>query len=103
MPKVKLVAPDGGPRSVPVLSEHGIPDLVEHGATIDVPAEVAGEGPRWRRLDGESDPHHPINDPYAAHEYREHAGHPEVYDLGSGLLAQVGIWELVEHKTKDAD
>lgn len=101
MPKLKLVAPDGGPRIVPALSTFGISDVVQHGDVIDVPDELAGSGPRWRRLTGEDDAHHPLNDPNAAHEYREHAGHPEVFDLGSGLLAQVGIWEPTT--PKDAD
>ena len=102
MVKIKLVAPDGGPRILPAAGNA----LVEHGGVVEVTPELAGEGPRWRRLI-EDDPFHPGNDQQAAHQYREHAGHLEVYDLGTGLLAQVGIWEPTDTPTrseaKDAD
>jgi hypothetical protein len=108
MPKIKLVAPDGGPRILPDLSGTGVSDVIEHGGVIDVPAELAGEAPRWRRVgEPDEDTHHPAHDPSGFFDRREHAGHPEVYDLGTGLLAQVGVWEAVSRETaptvKDAD
>lgn len=58
------------------------------GEVIDVAPEQAGKPPFWRALgDGEV---------IGAHqETRESEGLTEVRDLGSGLLAQVGNWELV--------
>ncbi len=58
---------------------------IQPGQEIDVPAELAGRPPHWRRLaDGEQQ--------VPWHEYRTHAGHLEVRDLGHGLLAQLGNW-----------
>jgi hypothetical protein len=104
MPKIQLVAPDGGPRILPDLSGSGVADVVQHGDVIDVPAELAGEGPRWRQVGKpEDDPLHPNHDPFGFYDRREHAGHAEVFDLGSGLLAQVDIWQSVTGKTEKAE
>jgi hypothetical protein len=69
---------------VPSLVDYGIDSYVPNGAVIDVPAEVAGSEPRWRVATDEDDT--------AFLQTREHAGKLEVYDLGSGLLAQSDIW-----------
>lgn len=59
------------------------------GEVIDVSPEQAGSLPRWRQVaDGEVVESH--------QETREHAGHREVRDLGSGLLAQVSNWEVAD-------
>lgn len=79
-----------GPISVVDLPTLGILDW-ERGTTREVPDDVVGEGPRWRRADVESDR-------IDIMETREHAGHLEVLDLGSGLLAQLGNFEVVEAK-----
>jgi hypothetical protein len=60
--------------------------LVAPDAVIEVPPEVAGEGPHWSPI---PEGHH---DPSGFFEYRE----GEFYDLGYGLLAQVERWELAE-------
>jgi hypothetical protein len=104
MRDVKLAADDGGPRILADMSEI----TVQHGDVISVPDELAGEGPRWRRVgEPDEDTHHPVHDPSGFYDRREHAGHAEVYDLGHGLLAQVGVWEVVSRETtkteKDAD
>lgn len=104
MAKLKLVAPDGGPRIVPALSTYGLPDMVEHGQVIDASPELAGEAPRWRRVgEPDDDTLHPVHDPSGFFDRREHAGHAEVFDLGHGLLAQTDTWELVTTTAKDAD
>lgn len=62
------------------------------GEVIQVTPEQAGAGPHWRRVGaGEVVEGH--------QETREHAGHLEVHDLGSGLLAQAGNWEAVDDES----
>lgn len=73
---------------VPNLADHGLDPYVPNGAVIDVPDEVAGCGPRWRRAQA--------GDDLAFMETRERAGHTEVHDLGSGLLAQFQNWALAD-------
>lgn len=102
MPKAKLVAEHLGPDGVlivPALLDYGLAEDVRSGDVIEGPAELIGEGPRWRQITGEDDPMHPAGDPSGFFERREHAGHQEVYDLGSGLLSQVGTWEPVKAST----
>lgn len=67
---------------------------VGQGEVIQVTPEQAGEAPRWRRVavDADGAPTELVED---HQETREHAGHLEVHDLGSGLLAQVTNWEAV--------
>lgn len=91
--RVRLVDPSLGPddaRIVPVLADHGLATLVARGSVIEVPAEVAGEGPSWREV---PESH---KDPSGFYDYRLHIGEQtrtEYQHLGHGLLAQVGIWE----------
>lgn len=94
MVQITLIAPDGGPRVLPALSALGLPDVVQHGDVIDVPPELAGEPPRWRRVKDDADPLHPSADPSKFFDRRELAGKSEVYDLGFGLLAQTDVWAL---------
>lgn len=69
---------------------------VAAGEVVSVSPEQAGQGPRWRRVaDGEVVGSH--------QDTREHAGHLEVYDLGSGLLAQEANWEAVTDEKAGAD
>jgi len=79
--------PDNGAEHalvVPELEQYGLDAYVPNGAVIDVPDELAGSAPRWRRAkDG---------DDLKFGQVRQHAGHTEVYDLGSGLLAQTDLW-----------
>lgn len=73
--------------------------VVVDGNRVDVPAggvvkvspEEAGTAPRWRRVEVD-DSDHPLEE-LGGRETREHAGHLEVHDLGSGLLAQTSNWE----------
>lgn len=74
---------------------------VEAGETVDVTPETAGKAPRWRRA--ELDPNgEPAEDLSVVH-VRHRAGHIEVYDLGSGLLAQPDAWRLADDKSEPAD
>ncbi len=57
-----------------------IPD----NGTFKVSADKAGTAPRWRRAENGEDTTH-------LHT-RDHAGHLEVFDLGSGFLAQPTNW-----------
>lgn len=59
---------------------------IQPGQEIEVPAEMAGQPPHWRRVE-------PGEERVPFREYRQHAGHLEVHDLGTGLLAQLGLWE----------
>lgn len=65
---------------------------VGKGAVIEVSPEQAGAGPSWRRLvDGEVVEAH-----QATRSSKPNGVDDEVYDLGSGLLAQASNWELVK-------
>lgn len=63
------------------------------GEVIEVPPELAGQPARWRRVEVDKDGH--PTERHDLHETREHAGHLELRDLGTGLLSQVGNWEAV--------
>lgn len=84
----------GGPRSVVADGER---IEVPTGGVIKVSPETSGAGPRWRRV-GKDD------DTVLMHT-REHGGHLELFDLGSGLLAQPTNWRDARAGTdhEDAD
>lgn len=68
---------------------------IQPGQEVDVPAEMAGHPPYWRNLEtGET------KVPWR--EYRTQDGHPQIHDLGEGLLAQLGNWEPADPSTPDA-
>lgn len=71
------------------------------GETIDVTPETAGKAPRWRRVD--TDPDGEPTEPLETLHVRRRAGHIEVYDLGSGLLAQPAAWRLADDNSDPAD
>ncbi len=84
---------------------------VAKGAVVQVTPEQAGVGPHWRKAlkDEVVEPHQRIRDsqgfevpdrPQASFVVGDEA-ELEVYDLGSGLLAQVGNWEAVETTAKE--
>jgi hypothetical protein len=83
-------------RYVGPLVEVDVPGLgltgVKRLDVVEVPAQAAGRGPFWRPLE----PDEPV---LAYRQYRgdDGSGDPvQVWDLGSGLLAQVGNWEPVD-------
>lgn len=93
MAKVQLVDPSLGKHDPDKGQVHGkiVPALgdlfVASGEIIDVPDEIAGAGPHWRKAELGDDltwmeTHHD-DDPSVG---------TTVHDLGHGLLAQVGIW-----------
>lgn len=73
--------------------------VVEHGATVKVTPEQAGEPPRWRRGDDNDSAALRVN-PRAVH-WRIRAGVLEVFDLGSGMLAQDETWRVKGHEEDD--
>lgn len=77
---------DGSGADHPDWEEPGVGGLVP-GEEFECPAELAGQAPHWRpATDG---------DDLARLETREVDGVVDVWDLGSGLLAQIGNYELV--------
>lgn len=103
--RIKLNAPDLGEHDpdkgiehalvVPVLEQYGLDSYVPNGSVIDVPAEVAGSEPRWRVATDEDKIGDPVTGSAALVKFlptREHAGKLEVWDLGTGLLAQTDLW-----------
>jgi hypothetical protein len=82
-------------RVVPELEGCGLDSYVPNGSVIDVPAEVAGSEPRWRVATDEDRVGDPVTGSAPLVKFlptREHAGKLEVWDLGTGLLAQTDIW-----------
>lgn len=80
--------------------------VVLAGATISVTPEAAGEAPRWRRATEDEEqwvelPDRPEGT--APMHHRRRAGHLEVFDLGSGLLAQTENWRKVGDDSEPAD
>jgi len=66
---------------------------VEAGEVISVTPEFAGRGPEWREpRDGDDLNFHEV-------ERDEDGNAVAIYDLGVGLLAQPGNWELVTDET----
>lgn len=86
--KIKLVSADGADRHLPTLSDV-IPDggLWRHGETHDVPDEIAGAAPYWRRPVEGDELHFMETRSDPAGQVRS------VHDLGHGLLAQVDVFE----------
>lgn len=85
--KVRNINPLG-----PVLTVlDGEARTVAAGEVVEVTPEQAGAGPRWREVvAGE------VVEPHQALRASQPDGVlDEVYDLGSGLLAQFTNWELV--------
>lgn len=74
---------------------------VASGAVVKVTPEAAGEAPHWRKLTDADDATLRAN-PEALH-WRLRAGDVEVYDLGSGLLAQPENWRRADDDTDPAD
>ena len=61
---------------------------VEKGGVIEVPPEVAGRAPRWRKATDDD-----AADVAAGRVHsRERAGSLEVFDVGEGMLAQSDNW-----------
>lgn len=85
-------------RYVGPMPEVDVPTLglenVERGAVVEVSPEAAGQGPHWRPL-GDGEQRH------VTREYRDVEGVVEVRDLGSGLLSQLGNWELADDDAVD--
>jgi hypothetical protein len=80
--------------------------VVLAGKTISVTPESAGEAPRWRRATEDEAqwvelPEQPVGRQPMHHRCR--AGHLEVFDLGSGLLAQPENWRKVGDDSEPAD
>ncbi len=75
--------------------------VVEAGGVLKVTPEQAGEAPHWRKLTEADDATLRAN-PEALH-WRLRAGDVEVYDLGSGLLAQPENWRLKDDSSDPAD
>lgn len=106
MAKVKLNDPGLGKhdpakghehaRYVPVLEQYGIDPYVPNGAVIDVPDEVAGVAPFWRR------PKEGDELSFMETRRADDGGVVSVHDLGRGLLSQTDIWESVDEKKGDA-
>jgi|SRR5688572_5086574 len=71
------------------------------GQTIKVSPEAAGEAPRWRqvKVDDVGAPTEPVDGMHT----RRRAGHLEVFDLGSGLLAQPTNWRKPNDDSDPAD
>lgn len=74
---------------------------VAAGEVITVSPEAAGEPPAWRQVAKLDDAEQPVQE--VGREYREHAGHLEVRELGTGLLAQEGNWERVTARSASSD
>jgi hypothetical protein len=94
---ITLIDPQLGPddaRVVPVLENHGLDSYVPSGATIDVPAEVAGVGPHWRAPKDGDDLNYLRQVGFLTFE--DDGSIKGVYDLGRGLLAQVDAWGKAE-------
>jgi hypothetical protein len=74
---------------------------VANGATVKASAAAAGTAPRWRRADVDDDgtPTEPLEQLHT----RIRAGHVEVFDLGSGLLAQQSLWRKAGDESEPAD
>ena len=66
--------------------------VVPAGRTVLVTPELAGEAPRWRPVEVDADGN-PVEHVDGMHT-RQHLGRLEVYELGSGLLAQATNWRL---------
>ena len=96
--EVRNVSPQGARE----LRVDGETLIVEPGGVIEVPPEVAGTPARWR-VQEVDDAGTPVVDDLTPSEAvvwlslqhtRQRAGHLEVFDLGSGLLAQAENWRL---------
>jgi hypothetical protein len=96
------------------VNPYGAVDLRLDGDSIHVPAngkikvtpEQAGQAPRWRRATEQEAALHGLTDLPAGVlpvHTREHAGHLEVFDLGSGLLAQAANWRKAGDTSDPAD
>lgn len=72
---------------------------VERDGILKVTPEQAGKAPHWRRAT-DADELTLRNNPMALH-WRLRAGDIEVYDLGSGLLAQPEHWRLASDPDTD--
>lgn len=99
MTRVTLIdetLPEDGARIVPALADYGLETLVQKGQTIDVPAELAGVRPYFRKMTDEeladqSHMHH-----VAAPNGILEPGKTTMHDLGYGLLAQESVWAPAE-------
>lgn len=93
MVKVQLVDPSLGKHDPANDAIHGriVPSLgdrfVASGEIIEVPAEIAGAGPRWRAAEPGDDLSY-----METHHDDDPAVGTTVHDLGHGLLAQTEIW-----------
>lgn len=89
---------EAGARTLPI---DGDRITVEPGGVVKVTPEQAGEPPHWRKADDADELLLAVN-PEALH-WRIRAGAVEVYDLGSGLLAQPANWRRKDEKGDPAD
>jgi hypothetical protein len=71
------------------------------GGTLTVTPETAGAAPHWRKADDADSAALAVN-PEALH-WRMRAGDLEVFDLGSGLLAQSDNWRKAGDTSDPAD
>lgn len=92
--RVTLIDPNGA-RIVPILANYGLPTLVQQGETIDVPDEVAGRAPAWRAATDEDHAQGPRHMDHVNKRFTPERA-LEIEDLGTGLLAQLGVWEVAE-------
>jgi hypothetical protein len=74
---------------------------VDHGGTLTVDPETAGEAPHWRKATEADGAALRVN-PEALH-WRVRAGDFEVFDLGTGLLAQSETWRKAGDDSEPAD
>lgn len=77
--------------------------VVPAGQTISVTPEAAGQAPRWRRATEDEAALAGVPAPGPGVHIRERGGHVEVFDLGSGLLAQPSNWRKAGDTTAPAD
>jgi hypothetical protein len=94
------------PRGAQTLKVDGDTVTVQAEATVTVPPEVAGVAPRWRRATEDEAawvllPERPEGK--SPMHTRQHAGHLEVFDLGTGLLAQPDNWRKAGDTSDPAD
>jgi hypothetical protein len=89
------------PRGSVRLFVEGDTHEVAHEGTLTVTPETAGVAPHWRQADDDDLAALNVN-PLAVH-WRIRAGNVEVFDLGSGLLAQAETWRKVGDTSDPAD
>lgn len=94
------------PRGDVAVRVDGDSRVVLAGGTVSVTPETAGEAPRWRRATEDEEQWVELPDRPEGKSplhYRRRAGHLEVFDLGSGMLAQPENWRKAGDDSEPAD